>query len=140
MAIFVIGIVLICLCVDDGQLVFSAGTSTEKCARPRGSALLMMVFHGYVFSGFLFRRSPIELGLPMKYRRRTKYIPSPQHQIAFACRTLLNHESFGEQCWTDRPRSDGSLDLYNQNENPGADKEANWLPAPKALFNLTMRM
>src|SRR5258705_6345631 len=54
-----------CLCVDDGQLVFSTGTSTEECARPRGSALLTMVFHGYVFSGFLFRRSPIELGLPM---------------------------------------------------------------------------
>jgi hypothetical protein len=35
---------------------------------------------------------------------------------------------------------DGSLDLYFQNENPGADKEANWLPAPKAPFNLTMRV
>ena len=35
---------------------------------------------------------------------------------------------------------DGSLDLYIQNEVPGADKEANWLPAPKALFNLTMRI
>jgi hypothetical protein len=35
---------------------------------------------------------------------------------------------------------DGSLDLYFQNENPGVDKEANWLPAPKAPFNLTMRI
>lgn len=35
---------------------------------------------------------------------------------------------------------DGSLDLYFQNENPGTDKEANWLPAPKGAFNLTMRM
>lgn len=35
---------------------------------------------------------------------------------------------------------DGSLDLYFQNENPGQDKEANWLPAPKGAFNLTMRL
>ncbi len=36
--------------------------------------------------------------------------------------------------------ADGSLDLYFQNENPGADKEANWLPAPKDAFNLLMRL
>jgi hypothetical protein len=36
--------------------------------------------------------------------------------------------------------SDGSLDLYFQNESPGKDMEANWLPAPKGPFNLTMRM
>jgi len=35
---------------------------------------------------------------------------------------------------------DGSLDIYFQNENPGKDKEANWLPAPKGAFNLTMRL
>ena len=36
--------------------------------------------------------------------------------------------------------TDGSLDLYFQNESPGKDHEANWLPAPKKPFNLTMRV
>ncbi|MGA6985748.1 MAG: DUF1254 domain-containing protein [Terriglobales bacterium] len=36
--------------------------------------------------------------------------------------------------------ADGSLDLYFQSDSPGKDKEANWLPAPKAAFNLTMRL
>jgi hypothetical protein len=36
--------------------------------------------------------------------------------------------------------ADGSLDLYIQNDPPGKDKEANWLPAPKGEFNVTLRM
>jgi hypothetical protein len=36
--------------------------------------------------------------------------------------------------------TDGSLDIYFQNDSPGKDKEANWLPAPKGAFNLTMRL
>ena len=35
---------------------------------------------------------------------------------------------------------DGSLTLYFQHESPGAEKEANWLPAPAAPFALTLRM
>lgn len=35
---------------------------------------------------------------------------------------------------------DGSIDLYIQNESPGKDKEANWLPAPKNEFILMLRL
>lgn len=35
---------------------------------------------------------------------------------------------------------DGSLDIHIQHGSPGADKEANWLPAPDDSFNITMRM
>jgi hypothetical protein len=36
--------------------------------------------------------------------------------------------------------TDGSLDICFQNQSPGKDKEANWLPAPTGDFNLTMRL
>ena len=36
--------------------------------------------------------------------------------------------------------ADGSLDIYFQNENPGKDKEANWLPAPGGPFYMVMRL
>jgi hypothetical protein len=48
---------------------------------------------------------------------------------------------FAVSSWMPLKRNpDGSLDLYFQNESPGADKDANWLPAPKTAFNLLLRM
>jgi hypothetical protein len=36
--------------------------------------------------------------------------------------------------------ADGGITIYLQNESPGADKEANWLPAPKGPFLTWMRL
>jgi hypothetical protein len=49
-----------------------------------------------------------------------KYTVSPRNELKF--------------------NDDGSLDIYVQNESPGKDKEANWLPAPKDKFILMLRM
>ena len=35
---------------------------------------------------------------------------------------------------------DGEITLYIQNESPGKEKEANWLPAPKGPFVMAMRL
>ena len=39
-----------------------------------------------------------------------------------------------------KTNADGSVDLLIQHESPGADKEANWLPAPAGKFILMLRM
>jgi hypothetical protein len=39
-----------------------------------------------------------------------------------------------------RFNDDGSLDIYIQHESPGADREANWLPAPSGAFSPMLRL
>ncbi|MFO1105890.1 MAG: DUF1254 domain-containing protein [Amaricoccus sp.] len=39
-----------------------------------------------------------------------------------------------------KANKDGSVTLYLQHESPGADKEANWLPAPAGRFLLMLRL
>jgi len=62
------------------------------------------------------------------YDREGFQVPNPLNR--FAVSSWMNL----------RQNADGSLDLYIQNEHPGEDKEPNWLPAPKGVFNLTMRV
>jgi hypothetical protein len=39
-----------------------------------------------------------------------------------------------------KANADGSIDLYLQHDNPGKDKESNWLPAPADKFILMLRL
>src|SRR5690606_22994 len=39
-----------------------------------------------------------------------------------------------------RTNPDGSLDIYVQHDNPGPDREDNWLPAPEGSFNVFLRL
>jgi hypothetical protein len=51
----------------------------------------------------------------------------------------LNRYSLGTKSKSMKLSDEGSLTLYVQNTSPGADKEANWLPAPKDVFSLYIR-
>jgi hypothetical protein len=56
------------------------------------------------------------------------FVDNPLNRYTLSERNKLNENA------------DGSVDLYIQNENPGPEKEANWLPAPKGRFILMLRL
>ena len=56
------------------------------------------------------------------------FVPNPLNKFTVSQRNKLKYNK------------DGSLTLYFQNESPGKDKEANWLPAPTGPFIAMMRM
>ena len=56
------------------------------------------------------------------------FVPNPLNKFTVSPRDNL------------KANADGSVTLYFQNESPGADKEANWLPAPKGEFLPMLRM
>ena len=56
------------------------------------------------------------------------FVPNPLNKFTVSLRDNPKHNT------------DGSLTLYFQNESPGSDKEANWLPAPKGDFIAMLRM
>lgn len=51
----------------------------------------------------------------------------------------INRYSLGSDDKTMRLNADGSLTIAIQKDSPGADKEANWLPAPEGDFYLILR-
>lgn len=56
-------------------------------------------------------------------------IPNPQNRFALGSHSAAWHYD-----------ADGSLNIYLQHESPGHELEGNWLPTPRAPFNLTMRL
>ena len=62
------------------------------------------------------------------YDRDYFFVPNPINRQSISARNDL------------KANSDGSVDLYIQNESPGPEKESNWLPAPKDKFILMMRL
>lgn len=51
----------------------------------------------------------------------------------------LNRYAIGDRSNL-KANPDGSVEIYIQHDNPGKDKESNWLPAPSGPFNLLMRV
>jgi hypothetical protein len=62
------------------------------------------------------------------YDEQMFFVANPINRYSMSIRTNPKYEP------------DGSMVIYIQNESPGADKEANWLPAPKGKFKLMFRL
>jgi hypothetical protein len=62
------------------------------------------------------------------YDENLFFIANPINRYSMSVRTNPKYEA------------DGSLVIYIQNDSPGPDKEANWLPAPKGKFHLMLRL
>lgn len=84
-------------------------------------------------------------------RYRIRFAPGELPPVkAFWSLTIYNEHHFlvanalGRYALGDRDpvraEADGTLDFYIQRDDPGADKRANWLPAPANGFNLVMRL
>jgi hypothetical protein len=56
------------------------------------------------------------------------FVPNPINRYSISPRQNLKTDA------------DGSTHLYIQNQSPGPEKEANWLPAPAGKFKLMLRM
>lgn len=52
----------------------------------------------------------------------------------------INRYAIGDRTPGFKFNSDGSFDIYVQKDNPGKEKESNWLPAPPDNFSLLLRL
>jgi hypothetical protein len=52
----------------------------------------------------------------------------------FLVENPLNRYSIGDRTSGLKQGADGSLEIYIQHDNPGPERESNWLPAPEGPF------
>ncbi len=57
----------------------------------------------------------------------------------FLCTNPINRFAIGDRNPL-KKNADSSIDIYIQKDNPGKDKENNWLPSPGGPFNLLLRI
>jgi hypothetical protein len=62
------------------------------------------------------------------YNQKFFFVENPLNRYTLSQRNKLKYNP------------DGSVDLYLQSSNPGAGKQANWLPAPQGPFVLMLRL
>ncbi len=62
------------------------------------------------------------------YNANYYFVDNPLHRYTLSARNDL------------KVNADGSVDLYLQKDNPGAEKESNWLPAPDGRFIPMLRL
>ena len=62
------------------------------------------------------------------YDEKYFFVDNPLHRYTLSARKPL------------KVNADGSVDLYLQHENPGPEKESNWLPAPAGRFIPMLRL
>jgi hypothetical protein len=86
-----------------------------------------------------------EKNYTMTFKETPPYIPPGFWQLrmwdAKTCYPIanpINRYVFGSDNKDAKRNADGSLTVYIQNQSPGKDKEANWLPSPKGSMTLVI--
>jgi hypothetical protein len=66
------------------------------------------------------------------------YKRTPDGQ-SFFTENALKRYAIGDRTPGLKTNDDGSLDIWIGHRNPGAERQANWLPAPLGPFTMTLR-